>query len=301
MPSLDKEHQERSLLDINVDGVGLQYDRHEDQSMTMEGSIKSLTALDPDFTREVSKRNRQIIGQDAIQSCQDGVFLIFKYETFKQTDAKGRSHLPKWIQRRIVSDKIDDFLALRIQPLVINHVGERTAELVDYLNNGLPGRTMGVTAKATQSFISDRIRKRSFLEISLQNRIVIPRSAATHSGGFQINLLRGNIQSWFEESLAYIETGDGENELGIISPSSSLDGGNNDCNDADHPTDWWRILSFDLGVGMAIDLVDDEVNGRQGTDSFTFDANLSVRKPSVGVTTVVTGTIDQLQLKLRYR
>lgn len=268
--------------------------------MTMEGSIIGLTALDPDFTREVSKRNRQIIGHDDTQSCQDGVFLVFKYETFKNEHAKGRSHLPKWIQQRIVCDKIDDFLALKIQPLVINHVGERTAELVDYLNNGLPGRTMGVTAKATKTFISDRIRKRSFLEISLQNRIVIPRSAAAHSGGFQINLLRGNIQSWFEESHAYIETGDGENELGIISPTSSLDGGSNDCNDADHPTDWWRILSLDLGVGMAIDLVNDEINGRQGTDSFTFDATLSVRTPSV-VTTVVTGTIDHLQLKLRYR
>jgi len=269
--------------------------------MTMEGSIIGLTALDRDVTREVSKRNRQIIGHDATQSGQDGVFLVFKYETFKQTHAKGRSHLPEWIQQRIIGDKIDDFLTLKLQPLVINHVGQRTAELVDYLNNGLPGRTMGVTAKATQSFISDRIRKRSFLEISLQNRIVIPRSAATHSGGFNINLLRGNIQSWFEESLAYIETGDGENELGLISSASSLDSCNNGCNDADHPTDWWRILSLDLGVGMTIDLVDDEINDHQGTDSFTFDATLSVRKPSAGLTTIVTGTIDHVQLKLRYR
>ena len=148
--STDKEYQQRRILDTKVTGVGIQVERFRDESRLLQGSISSLQVWDPDLSTDTSDRNRRILkvindsGED--QSSQS--VFSFQYRTFNRqipakSDQKGPTRdmtLPRWIEEKASSGDIDDFLTVKLAPIEFNYLRERSAELADYLNNGLPGK-----------------------------------------------------------------------------------------------------------------------------------------------------------------
>lgn len=137
---LNKEYQSRRLLDANVESVVIQFDRCSDRSLSLKGEVGSLRAWDPDTSKSTSDRNRHILNvTEAINEGSEKPFFSFHYETFRTAHL---GNFPDWIKSKIGSGGIDDFLSVKMRPLEFNYLSERTAELADYLNNGLPGESI---------------------------------------------------------------------------------------------------------------------------------------------------------------
>ena len=139
---LDKEYQQRCLLDVLVTGVKIQFERYQEQSLLLRGSVEKLRAWDPDMSRITSDRNRHLLSLSPTEDENGSIpFFSFHYRTFRTTRNRQSKHfsLPDWVEDKITSGDIDDFLKVSMRPLEIIHLNERTAELADYLNNGLPG------------------------------------------------------------------------------------------------------------------------------------------------------------------
>jgi hypothetical protein len=72
----------------------------------------------------------------------------FQYRTFNRQNASSSDKeclfrdisLPLWVEEKSSSGDIDDFLSINLAPIEFNYLRERSAELADYLNNGLPGK-----------------------------------------------------------------------------------------------------------------------------------------------------------------
>lgn len=139
----DKEYQQRRLLDGFISGIKINFERYTEQSLMLEGSIAKVRVWDPDMSKTTSDRNRHLIRLiDCDENGDDDEtnFLSFQYQTFhiRQNDHES---LPEWIEKKIASGDIDDYLTAKIRPLEFFYLRERTAEIADYLNNGLPGET----------------------------------------------------------------------------------------------------------------------------------------------------------------
>ena len=148
----DKEYQKRRILDTKVTGVGIQFERFRDESRLLQGSIASLQVWDPDLNTVTSDRNRRILkvindGRD--NQASQHVFS-FRYRTFNRNKSSTRDNedphpnsgmsSPQWVEEKTSSGDIDDFLSINLAPIEFNYLRERSAELADYLNNGLPGK-----------------------------------------------------------------------------------------------------------------------------------------------------------------
>ena len=112
----------------------------------LEGSIEKVRVWDPDMSKTTSDRNRHLIRLiDCDGNGGDGEtnFFSFRYRTFKTLHITQNEHesLPDWIEKKIASGDIDDYLTAKMRPLEFIYLRERTAEIADYLNNGLPGET----------------------------------------------------------------------------------------------------------------------------------------------------------------
>ena len=130
-------------MDALVTGVKIQFERYKDESLLLQGSIETIRAWDPDMSNTTSDRNRHLLGltEDIDGNRQSDPFFSFQYRTFRTLHNKDDGHfcLPDWVENRISSGDIDDFLTIKMKPLEFNYLHERNAELADYLNNGLPG------------------------------------------------------------------------------------------------------------------------------------------------------------------
>ena len=85
----DKEYQQRRLLDTLVSGVKIHFERYDEQSLMLEGSINKLRAWDPDTSKTTSDRNRhllRLVNQDESRK-DEQPFFSFRYRTFKTLTA----------------------------------------------------------------------------------------------------------------------------------------------------------------------------------------------------------------------
>ena len=280
--SPDKEYQQRRILDTKVTGVGIQFERFRDESRLLHGSISSLQAWDPDLSTVTSDRNRRILkvindggGDESLQH----VFSV-QYRTFNRHNSSSNDHegptrsrdmsFPRWVEEKARSGDIDDFLSINLAPIEFNYLRQRSAELADYLNNGLPGKGMGATTKAAQSFCESRIKTRSFLDVVIDRpRVFIPRSPSSSTGGCYLSLGTVAIKSWFEEALV-------QNTI-----------------------DWYRVLDLNVGLGITVELFE-PATGLASPDTF-FETKLTVMKPTTGKVTQVRGRIETFNIGLSYR
>lgn len=137
-------------MDTKVAGVGINFERFNDGARLLQGSITSLQVWDPDSSTVTSDRNRRILKMitcEGDDTTSRHVFS-FQYRTFNRHNSSCREvplardlSLPQWVKERSRSGDIDDFLSINLAPLEFNYLRERSAELADYLNNGLPGKT----------------------------------------------------------------------------------------------------------------------------------------------------------------
>jgi len=137
-------------LDGFVSGIKINFERHKEQSLILEGSIEKVRVWDPDMSKTTSDRNRhliRLIDCDGNGDDNETNFFSFRYRTFKTLHTRQNEHesLPDWIEKTIASGDIDDYLTAKIRPLEFIYLRERTAEIADYLNNGLPGETFDYT------------------------------------------------------------------------------------------------------------------------------------------------------------
>ncbi len=148
--STDKEYQQRRILDTKVMGVGIQFERFRDDSYLLQGSITSLQVWDPDLNTVTSDRNRRIlkvINDGRANQASKPVFS-FQYRTFNRKESSSRDKegrirgmsFTRWVEEKTSAGDIDDFLSINLKPIEFNYLRERSAELADYLNNGLPGK-----------------------------------------------------------------------------------------------------------------------------------------------------------------
>lgn len=127
---------------MSVTCVKTKFERHTDKSLLLQGSISKLQAWDPDMSRNTSDRNRHVLSltedmHNVVKNEKTEPFVSFQYRTFEPVCNRNEP-LPQWVEGKIAGG-IDDFLTIKMRPLEFLHVSERTAELADYLNNGLPG------------------------------------------------------------------------------------------------------------------------------------------------------------------
>ena len=71
----------------------------------------------------------------------------------------------------------DSFLLLEVAPVGFNYLHGRTAELVNYLSIGLPGKGMGYTQRAAQGFLKKKVKERLSIAAAVGvPTIIIPRN-----------------------------------------------------------------------------------------------------------------------------
>jgi hypothetical protein len=126
-------------------GVGVQFERFHDNSRLLQGAISSLQVWDPDLSKDTSDRNRRILKIINDRGEEQSLLPVFsfQYRTFngQESHMKGANmSLPRWVEERATAGDIDDFLSIKLSPIEFNYLRERSAELADYLNNGLPGK-----------------------------------------------------------------------------------------------------------------------------------------------------------------
>ena len=126
-----------------VTGVKIQFERYNDLSMLLIINTSKLRAWDADMSKTTSDRNRRLLSlTDTVnENRKSDPFFSFQYRTFRTLESRHGMQfgLPDWVESKITSGDIDDFLRVKTRPLEFNYLSERTAEIADYLNNGLPG------------------------------------------------------------------------------------------------------------------------------------------------------------------
>ena len=96
-------------------------------------------------------------------------------------------------------DNFDNFLLVSVKPIDVNFLVGRTAELADYLSNGLPGKGMGVAGGAAKGFFKEKAKKRSSLCVNVAPpTVIIPRSK-TLEQCTRWNMGSVRVVSWHED------------------------------------------------------------------------------------------------------
>lgn len=140
---LDKEYQQRRLLDAFVTGAMIKFERWHDHSLLLQASVQNLKAWDSDMTKPTSDRNRHILRQiqDGEENISSDPFFSFQYRTFKSFSIKVTEQVPfvDWVE---MIEDIDDILTVKSRPFEFVYCRDTISELTDYLNNGLPGELL---------------------------------------------------------------------------------------------------------------------------------------------------------------
>ena len=206
---LNKEHQNRRLLELTLSSCQMQLES-SDRGLCVDGRLGDLHAWDSDnyfqqgVNREtITKANRNVLQVlSAVQSSLQGssglqpqssrtAFLEVHYKTFKKRLPQSmlQKEVPSWVESHIAeSGDIDDFLRVSVAATQFVYLRERTAEILDYLSNGLPGKGMGATSRAAKGFISKRILTKSFLEVCVDSPKVIVPQHESLEGGIMLTL-----------------------------------------------------------------------------------------------------------------
>ena len=214
---LNKEHQERHLLNICVSGLNIQCELGSLGKTEIVGSLADLSAVDlqhysPPPSRFVCTENLSMLSVHwPIDSSTEVKrnFVTFHFRKMKapekvdpfcnadRTSSLTEAVLPSWVLQS--NSPVDDYLSVNMSSLMFVNISERTAELVDYLSNGLPGRGMGRTAAAAKGFFGARIKTRSVMSISVEAPVImIPRHIFSDSF-VKVRLGDVRLKSWFEE------------------------------------------------------------------------------------------------------
>jgi len=140
---LDKEYQQRRLLDAFLIGAMIKFERRHDHSLLLQASVQNLKAWDPDMTKPTSDRNRHILRQiqDGEENISPDPFFSFQYKTFNTFPIKVTEQVPfaDWVE---ITEDIDDILTVKSRPFEFVYCRDTISELTDYLNNGLPGELL---------------------------------------------------------------------------------------------------------------------------------------------------------------
>ncbi len=143
-------------------------------------------------------------------------------------------------------DKIDDFLSIHVASLRFNFLRDRTAEIIDYLTNGVPGKGMGATFRAATGFIRRRIKTRRFLDLSLDSPEVTVPSNRSSEDGFMLYLGDFRLKSWFDEASESDSSRLAEEQLGKLNGNHRAHPTRQVVDKRTAITDLWRILSLSI-------------------------------------------------------
>lgn len=276
---LNKEHQERRLLQITISRPSISFRKDLGSHFTVQGQIGDLNIWDSDGSRDgqvqLSLDNRLVIGvldrpseehhelsckPSGLKECH---FAHFYYYSTENGEEQGPTSdmitkLPSWVKMQVgqknLENGIDDFLSISIASARCNHLKERTEEIIDYLSNGLPGKGMGATSRAAKGFIAERIKTKSFLDLSIKSpQLFLPRNRGSDDG---LLISFGDVQltSWFDEATLAeckaIRCSDlaQAQEIAFFSQSKTS------CFKSSDETDyWWRVLSLSIvGLGWCV-------------------------------------------------
>ena len=171
---LNKEHQGRRLLKMSIAGVLLEYNVCPAHS-TLKGHIRNVAAMD------TSQQGRGLSEVVLRSTTGESRFIEFAYVVFfAHKSDEGLSYdLPPWVKQRLIDEEtIDDVLDVSVGTYDIVYIKERTAELLDYLSNGMPGKGMGATTRAAKGFVDKRILRWTYANIQVGiPRVLIPSCA----------------------------------------------------------------------------------------------------------------------------
>ncbi|CAB9511549.1 Putative vacuolar protein sorting-associated protein [Seminavis robusta] len=276
---LNKEHQNRRLLRVVLENCTANLSS-DSSGMLLEGGVKDVKAWDCNVeNQQVSDENLCILrtasSDDEFDNPQS--FLVYRFCTFTgPTSGERHDLVPPWLRSHVVGSdgstcEIDDFLEVQMGTVEITYLRERTEEIIDYLQHGLPGKGMGATSKAAQGFIEKRIRTKSFLLIGISSPVImIPREEHT-SNGMQLRLGDIDVKSWFEGGTATGRIDEFELSTGErpVPQRDNLNG--------QGQSDWWRMLSLQISHFTAGVY---EHNGTSGVDALNepLDVSLVLQK-----------------------
>ena len=325
---LNKEHQQRRILQTIMYQTNITLEQDKFSKMNLRGSVGDFKAWDPDVSRDVKTdtcdKNRLMIGilrqssvqNQTIKTSQGEVrnkneqLLTFKYYSNPNSKDHKNDDLPPWILEEVgVNSKtqsIDDCLSIRIASMQLNHIKERTGEIIDYLSNGLPGKGMGATSRAAKGFIKKRIKTRSFANVFVNSpKLLLPRHPADEVG-IVVSLGDVSLRSWFEKTnLDAIQNMCSSNLDNLssytrVEPSSSITNKtylDEECNDKS----WWRALSISiLGLGWSISRDKDQCLSSDVENPVNF--HLQIRKPATqdDAPTIIRCKLTYMELVLSY-
>ena len=257
---LNKEHQCRRLLELTIDRAHVEVLSTLGDQLSIAGSIDDLMALD---TNDYSGDPLQLLDKNKllISVQRHNVFAQHreKFVTFEYLKNVSPNSPPDFLDNRIVGvpiwirqyvstegDKVDDFLSIQVASLKLNFLRDRTAEIVDYLSNGLPGKGMGATSRAATGFIRKRIKTRSFLDVSVDSpEVTIPINRGSEDG---IVLYLGDfrLKSWFDEATEYESTKLADEQLRNLNGHREIHSTRHDDDERAEIKDLWRVLSLSI-------------------------------------------------------
>ena len=178
---LNKEHLGRQLLEAifsDIDVVLVQSLHVVD----VKGHIGTLDAWENQLFGGPG-RNLLKVGNDGEN------FIDIHYRRFvksKQEVISTDRDFPQWVMDHFtnqVSDGIDDCLDVSVAALEVVYFKDKSAELLDYLSSGMPGRGMGATSRAAKGFVTKRVETKSLLFVHVQSPTIrVPKNDFGESG-----------------------------------------------------------------------------------------------------------------------
>jgi hypothetical protein len=186
---LNKEHQNRQLLKAEIKGVLLDFNMRAAFSI-VKGQVNSFSVTDPKGCG---------LSEIVMQSTtRESRFVEFIYIVFfnQRTEDAVYNDLPIWVHSKLNDEEmIDDMINVSVGTHDMVYIAPRTAELLDYLSNGMPGKGMGATSRAAKGFVDQRLLRRTYANIEIGiPRVLIPNG---EDNGLFIELRLGMFVSFY--------------------------------------------------------------------------------------------------------
>jgi len=202
---LNKEHQGRRLLIVNLSSITLHITADRNEKF-VEVSLRDMLATDP--SSDVCSENRRILFTMNANSSNSQPLMRIKYKSRAKSSnptTQHSSHDDEYVAKfhmsgmsSFSSADFDSFLQIEMGSVSFNYLHGRVAELIDYLSNGLPGKGMGLTSKATQNFLKRKDKTNSSLHLIISPpTLAIPTNAASPLG-VSCQLGEISVMSWYE-------------------------------------------------------------------------------------------------------
>lgn len=169
---LNKEHEERSLIQIQVDDAHVT-GRRSKTSSEVSAKVEDFHIVDADSHRkiEVSDRNKCLLKVSDVES----PFLALNYMSFEKGSPR---NIPDWSASFVRDQNVDTMLDICIASLDMVYLSQRTFELMDYLKKALPP---GKSSSAPG--LSQKARIRSCLSFRADCvNLYVPRNPGVDSG-----------------------------------------------------------------------------------------------------------------------